>query len=89
MIDEKMDNEEEKVKQTEEGKSEKCNSKEIDNESMSEEYEEAEHSIDYSEIQEQQLELRKSTRVKRLPGKNNDYAFLTFQQAITGQIKEE
>lgn len=49
-------------------RSEECNSKETDGESMSEEYEAAEDSTDYQEIQEQQLELRRSTRVKRFPG---------------------
>lgn len=50
-------------------RSEECNLKETDGESMSEEYEKAEDSTDYQEIQEQQLELRRSTRVKKFPGK--------------------
>lgn len=40
-------------------------------------------------VQEEEIEQRKSIRAKKIPEKYRDYVFLTFQEAITGPEKEE
>lgn len=48
-----------------------------------------EYEDDIEDCNEQEQELRKSTRVKKFPKKYNDYVFLTFQQTVTSSEKEK
>lgn len=59
-----------------------------EDESSSEEYEDVEDNENCN-VQEKEIEQRKSTRAKKFPEKYGDYVFLTFQEAITSPEKEE
>ena len=84
-LDKIEDSEEEEKEAEEEGSN---NEKEVNEDVLSDEYEDAQDNEDCN-VQEQQPELHRSTRVKKCPERYNVNVFLTFQQAVTGPDKEK